>query len=109
MKIVVGSCSALFAALALAPHAGAATLYVSPTATATTGCATRGDPCTLASAAANAVAGDIVVLMDGVYKEPLNVVNSGTAQAFITFQADECATPVIEGPGVGPDADEEDR
>ena len=73
MKIVLGSCSALVAALALARPAGAATLYVSPTGTAETGCTTRANPCSLASAAAAAVAGDTVVLMDGVYKEPLCV------------------------------------
>ena len=86
----------------------AATLYVSPTGTAETGCETRANPCTLASAAATAVAGDTVVLMDGVYKEPLYVSNSGTASAWITFKADECATPIIEGSGAGPNDDIQD-
>jgi MYXO-CTERM domain-containing protein len=43
--------------------------------------------------------------MDGIYREPLYVANSGTSDAWITFEADECATPIIEGEGVGPDDD----
>jgi LPXTG-motif cell wall-anchored protein len=54
------------------------------------------------------VAGDTVVLMDGVYQEPLRVQASGTASAWITFQADQCATPIIEGSGVGPNDDDPD-
>jgi MYXO-CTERM domain-containing protein len=54
-----------------------------------------------------AVAGDTVVLKDGLYQEPLLVANSGTSAAFITFRADECATPIIEGPGVGPGVDDQ--
>jgi parallel beta-helix repeat protein len=104
------SCSAFALVLALTPPTGAATLYVSPTGTAALpDCTTRGNPCSLAAATSGAVAGDIVVLMDGVYKELLDVTNSGTAQSFITFKADECATPIIEGTGVGPDVDEADR
>ena len=108
MKSLLCSCAALVAALALARPAGAATLYVSPAATAETGCTTRANPCSLASAAAAAVAGDTVVLMDGVYKQPVLPQNSGTASAWITFQADECATPIIEGQGVGPDVNSQD-
>jgi MYXO-CTERM domain-containing protein len=106
---VLSWCSPLVVAVALASSAGAATLYAAPTGTATTGCATRGSACSLASAAAAAVAGDTVVLMDGVYQEPLNVENSGTATAWITFQADQCATPIIEGPGVGPTVNNQDN
>jgi len=105
MKGVLGACAALVAALGIAPPAAATTLYVAPTGTAETGCTTRANPCSLASAATAAVAGDTVVLMDGVYKQALLPVNSGTASAWITFQADECATPIIEGQGVGPDVD----
>src|SRR4051794_20166770 len=108
MKSVLGSCAVLLGVLTLAPPARATTLYVSPTATAVTGCTTRANPCSLASAAAAAVAGDTVVLMDGVYKQPLLPQNSGTASAWITFQADECATPIIEGQGVGPDVSLDD-
>jgi parallel beta-helix repeat protein len=108
-SFVFGACAALAGVVAYAPPLAAATLYVSPTATAETGCDTRANPCTLASAGAKAAAGDTVVLMDGVYKQPLYVTNSGTASAWITFRADECATPIIEGPGVGPDADEQDN
>ena len=95
---------AFFAVIALTRVAGAATWYVSPTGTATvaTGCTTRSTPCDLADAAAGAMAGDTVILMDGMYTTQLNVANSGTSSAWITFQADTCATPIIQGPGVGP-------
>ena len=105
----LGSCSALVAAVALARPADAATLYVSPTGTAATGCTTRANPCSLANAAAAAVAGDTVVLMDGLYKQQtLWPANSGTASAWITFRADDCATPILEGAGVGPDVNNPD-
>jgi MYXO-CTERM domain-containing protein len=93
------------AAFLAASTSHAATLYVSPTGTATTGCASRGAACSLAAAASSAVAGDTVVLMDGIYKEPLYVTNSGTSSAWITFEADECATPILEGEGSGPNDD----
>ena len=86
--------------------AGATTWYVSPTGTAAgrgvPNCSSRARPCDLASAAAGAMAGDTVILMDGVYTTQLEVANSGTSSAWITFQADTCATPIIQGPGVGP-------
>src|SRR5215831_14129713 len=104
LMVVVGFC----AALSLVRPAGAATLYVSPTGTAPSGCTSRANPCSLANAASAAVAGDTVVLMDGVYQQPLKVQNSGTASAWITFQADQCATPIIEGQGVGPNVDNQD-
>ncbi|MBN1609649.1 MAG: right-handed parallel beta-helix repeat-containing protein [Polyangiaceae bacterium] len=85
--------------------ASAATLYVSPTGDAASDCATRAAPCSLATAASSAAAGDTVVLMDGIYQEPLYVANSGTSSAWITFEADECATPIIEGEGAGPNDD----
>jgi MYXO-CTERM domain-containing protein len=93
------------AALLAASTADAATLYVSPTGDASSDCATRAAPCSLATAASSAVAGDTVVLMDGVYQEPLYVANSGTSSAWITFEADECATPILEGEGSGPNDD----
>ena len=97
-----------FATLAFASPSFAATYYVSPAGAYTSGCATREMSCDLASGAALAMAGDTVVLMDGVYKAGLNIANSGTADAWITFQADECSTPIIEGPGVGPTEDNQD-
>src|SRR5678815_3292079 len=101
--------AALVFVLALALPAGAATLYVSPTGTASIGCTTRANPCSLASAAAAAVAGDTVVLMDGLYKmQPLKPANAGTASAWITFKADDCATPILEGPGTAPDVNADD-
>ncbi|HWJ56742.1 MAG TPA: right-handed parallel beta-helix repeat-containing protein [Vicinamibacterales bacterium] len=108
-KTVLGICSAILAAVAVASPAVAATWYVSPTGTAETDCTTRANPCALASAATAAVAGDTVVLMDGVYNEPLRPVNSGTSSSWITYKADECATPIIEGQGAAPDADVQDN
>jgi MYXO-CTERM domain-containing protein len=82
---------------------------VSPTGTATSGCPTRDVPaCDLGAAAANAVAGDTVILTDGVYQRGIWVANSGTADAWITFKADDCSMPVIQGPGVGPMEDNQD-
>lgn len=92
------------ACVGIVSRANAAEIFVSPTGTATTGC-TRSTPCSLASAAGSAVAGDTVYLMDGVYNTSLYVANSGTEDAWITFKADQCATPIIEGPGVGPTDD----
>lgn len=95
---------ASIACLAFVSRANAAEIYVSPSGTATTGC-TRSTPCSLTSAAGSAIAGDTVILMDGVYDTSLYVANSGTEDAWITFKADQCATPIIEGPGVGPTDD----
>jgi parallel beta-helix repeat protein len=93
--------------LLLASTAQAATYHVAPDGTATEGC-TRATPCDLGSGVALAMAGDTVILMDGVYSSPLYVNNTGTPDAWITYQADQCATPIIEGPGVGPMVDEQD-
>jgi MYXO-CTERM domain-containing protein len=110
MRYPALACSALLTSALLAPSARAITLYVSPNGTwAPPDCTTRDTPCTLASATNAAVAGDTVVLTDGVYNESLNVVNSGTASAWITIEADECSTPIIEGPGVGPNDDVQDN
>jgi MYXO-CTERM domain-containing protein len=83
----------------LAPAARAASVYyVSPTGT---GCAcTRAAPCPLALAAGNAQAGDTVVLLDGTYQnQQLTPANSGTSSAWITFQADDGAVPILDGGG----------
>src|SRR3954463_8937303 len=91
------SCLSLLALL-LAVPAHAADWYVSPTGTAVTAsaCPTRATPCSLASAAAGAVAGDTVYLTSGSYQQSLSVANSGTEAAPITFKADTCSTPIIE-------------
>lgn len=60
MRGVLGSCSVLVVVLGFARPAFAATMYVSPTGTAATGCTTRANPCSLASAAAAVIAGDTV-------------------------------------------------
>ncbi len=101
------SAAVFLAVIALTRVASAATWYVSPTGTGVPdggvpNCSSRATPCDLPSAAAGAIAGDTVILMDGVYKTQLVVANSGTSSAWITFQADTCATPIIQGPGVGP-------
>ena len=101
MKQSILLCPPLLAVLAFTSSANAGTLYASPTAAAptagTTSCCTRDVPCDLSTAASAAMAGDTVVLMDGIYKTALYVANSGTPSAWITFQADDCATPIIEG------------
>jgi hypothetical protein len=99
--------SLLVAFVGVAFPAGAATWYVSPGGTATSDCSTRETPCSLSSAASGAVAGDTVILTDGVYNTNLYVANSGTESAWITFKADECSTPILEGPGVGPADDDQ--
>jgi MYXO-CTERM domain-containing protein len=99
--------AAFVAVFAFTSVAWSATWYVSPTGTATSGCDTRACPCSLGVAANGAVAGDTVVLMDGIYAGPLYVTNSGAEDAWITFKADECATPIIEGEGVGPAVDDQ--
>jgi len=90
---------------ALNSAAHAATYYVAPSGEGNE--CTRLAPCALNLAAEVAVAGDTVYLMDGVYDQGLVPQNSGTQDAWITFQADECALPILEGEGEGavPDAD----
>jgi len=85
-------------ALLIAMPAHAADWYVSPSGTATTAaaCATRATPCSLASAAAGAMAGDTVYLTSGSYKQSVYIANSGTSASPITFRADTCSTPIIE-------------
>lgn len=77
--------------------ARAATFYVAPAGSGTT--CTRAEPCALGTGAELATAGDTVILMDGTYREPLHPENSGRPDAWITFRADDCALPIIEGDG----------
>jgi hypothetical protein len=81
----------------LTSPARAATYYVSPDGAGNV--CTRAEPCALGTGATVAIGGDTVILKDGIYHEPLHPENSGTPDAWITFQADECALPIIEGPG----------
>ena len=92
----VNSLSIALLACFVAVPAHAVDWYVSPSGTATSGCTTRATPCSLASAAAAAVAGDTVYLTTGSYRESLYVANTGTEAAPITFKADQCATPILE-------------
>ena len=88
------------ATFAQAPFVHAATTYyVSPDGAADAIC-TRETPCALATGASTAKAGDFVVLLDGTYSnQQLTPANSGTSSAWITFQADDGALPILNGPG----------
>lgn len=81
----------------LASSAWGATYYVGPEGAGEV--CTRAEPCALGTGAERAQAGDTVILLDGTYQEPLHPENSGTPDAWITFQADQCALPIIEGLG----------
>jgi MYXO-CTERM domain-containing protein len=99
--VILGA--SLLATLAFAASARAGTTYyVSPSGTATADCTAREMPCDINSGATLAMAGDTVVLMDGTYTSGLYPANSGTADAWITFQADQCAVPIILGAGADP-------
>ena len=59
---------------------------------------TRGKPWkTLAHASSRAVAGTTIHLMDGVYREVLQIAHSGTSEKPVTFTAASGAKPVISG------------
>jgi len=90
-------CSVSLVTLCLATLGHAETYYVSPDGGGSA--CTRDEPCALNTGADSALAGETVILMDGVYTTPLLPENSGSPEAWITFQADECALPIIEGPG----------
>ncbi len=77
--------------------AHAATWYVAPAGSGSI--CSRAEPCALGTGAKLAMAGDTVILLDGVYREPLHPENSGRPDAWITFRADDCALPIIEGDG----------
>jgi len=84
-------------------------MYVSPDGTATSGCY-YDTPCNLDAAVKLTVPGDTVVLKDGIYKNqgiypPANT--QPATPAWTTFRADECALPILEGPGVGPLEDDQ--
>ncbi len=102
MKFVAVSSSLLLSSVVYASTSPAAVLIVSPDGTSDAAC-TRDAPCDLATGASAAHAGDTVILLDGVYRTTLDVVNSGNESAWITFQADECATPILEGIGIETD------
>ncbi|MEI9937609.1 MAG: MYXO-CTERM sorting domain-containing protein [Pseudomonadota bacterium] len=105
--IVLGS--SLLVVLAFASSASAVTLYAAPDGTATTGCY-YDIPCSLDGATKLALPGDTVVLKDGTYTQgiypPANT--QPDPPAYITFKADECALPIIEGVGAAPLDDNQD-
>ncbi|ADR35799.1 hypothetical protein Ocepr_0339 [Oceanithermus profundus DSM 14977] len=57
---------------------------------------------TLAAAAAAAVAGDVVALRGGTYREALRPANSGRADAPIVFRNHEGERPVLTGEALSP-------
>ncbi len=108
MRQSISLCSFL-AALVYVNCIRAADLFVAPNGASGCGCTSRTEPCDLGTAASIAMPGDNVILMDGVYKSGLWINGTGgTETAWITFKADECATPILEGPGVGPAEDAQD-
>jgi hypothetical protein len=73
-----------------------ATHYVSPSGSATWAASVNiGTPATLATANANAVAGDTIYLRGGTYYSNINPVNFGTSGARIIYQAYGSETPTI--------------
>jgi len=68
---------------------------------------TRAAPCALSSAVERATAGATVILLDGVYAGGMFPQNSGTPEAWITFRADDCALPILEGEGEAAAMDED--
>ncbi|HET9930086.1 MAG TPA: hypothetical protein VFQ35_05355 [Polyangiaceae bacterium] len=96
----------LFAFLFASPHVAlATTYYVGPAGTASAAGTSRDAPSTPAAIVDKLAPGDVVIFLDGVYptKETTKITKSGTAQAPITFRADEGAIPVFRGPGETPD------
>jgi hypothetical protein len=55
---------------------------------------------TIQHASETMVAGDSVLIKDGVYNEHVNTENSGTASSHIVFSAYPGDTPIIDGTGV---------
>jgi MYXO-CTERM domain-containing protein len=100
MKQSIIFCVPLLATLTPLSLASAATYYAKPGGSGST-CGVTSE-CSVGTAASKAGAGDTVILRDGNYgKSSLSPANSGNASAWITFQADEGATPILEGGGVG--------
>ena len=100
MKQSVIFSAALLATLTTASFANAAIYYAKPGGAGSTCGATS--ECSVGTAAGKAGAGDTVILRDGNYgNTSLSPANSGNASAWIAFQADEGATPIFEGGGVG--------
>ena len=87
--------SIMLAGLLLAAgQAAAATYYVSPLGK---GSGTKGSPMSLSAAAAKAVAGDTVILLEGTYRETVVPANSGTAEKPIIFRGVERDKVIISG------------
>jgi len=89
--------AALLGALVASSSARATSYYVSPTGTGST--CSQASPCALTTGAAKTAAGDTVFLAGGAYSGPFTIPNSGTASAWITYQAADGALPIFDGPG----------
>ena len=87
----------LLGALLAAPGARATSYYVSPNGSGST--CSQAAPCALTAGAAKTAPGDVVYLAGGAYAGPFTVPNSGTAAAWITYQAADGALPIFDGPG----------
>lgn len=81
----------------LSSFVSAVDYYVSPTGIALwPTCTNINTPCSLATANTNAMAGDTIFLMDGIYNDYISPLNSGTDyNNMITYQAASGETPVI--------------
>ena len=91
--------------LLLSERAQGAYYYVDPAGSGEE--CSRAAPCALPTGVERAVAGDTVVLQDGTYSQGMFPKNSGTPEAWITFRADDCALPILEGQGESAPTDEE--
>src|SRR3569623_866691 len=89
--------AALLGARVAASSARATSYYVAPNGTGST--CSQASPCPLTTGAAKTVAGDTVFLAGGAYGGPFTIPNSGTASAWITYQAVDGALPIFDGPG----------
>lgn len=97
---------AIFALLLGVPRAvAAATYYVGPNGSDSAAGTSRDAPSTPAAVVGKLAAGDVVIFLDGVYPTQVTtkLTKSGTAQAPITFRADDGAVPIFHGPGETPD------
>jgi parallel beta-helix repeat protein len=114
----LGSAICALAFFLIAPSALAATYYVDTDSLGGTcsdsnpGTSLAAPWCTVQKAADTAVAGDVINIREGTYREVVTPANSGTAGNVITYQSYNSETPVIsaaiEGAGWASLADEED-
>jgi hypothetical protein len=95
----VGARAALFAWLCLLawPAFGQTTRYVSPSGSDSNPGTATAPYLTIGKAASVVNPGDTVIVMDGLYQEALNLTRGGTANAYVTFQAQNKWGAVLDG------------